>query len=59
MFTHWPSLLHKLDKPEYVPNYRSALYLNTTPEYIFSILFPSSSHIRINYFTFKNHLKSY
>ncbi|CAD8203793.1 unnamed protein product [Paramecium octaurelia] len=56
-FTHWPTLLHKLDKPEYIPNYKSGLYIDTTPEYLFTLLFPNSSYIRINYFQFEKQLK--
>ncbi|CAK88814.1 unnamed protein product (macronuclear) [Paramecium tetraurelia] len=57
LFTHWPSLLHKLDRPEYVPNYRVVPYINSTPEQIFSILFPNSSKAKISYFAFENQLK--
>ncbi|CAD8115193.1 unnamed protein product [Paramecium sonneborni] len=57
IFTNWPTLLHKLDKPEYVPNYKSVLYIDTTPEYLFTLLFPDSAYIRINYFQFQNQFK--
>ncbi|CAD8202321.1 unnamed protein product [Paramecium pentaurelia] len=57
LFTNWPTLLHKLDKPEYIPNYKSVLYIDTTPEYLFTLLFPNSAYIRINYFQFSNQLK--
>ncbi|CAD8170259.1 unnamed protein product [Paramecium pentaurelia] len=57
LFTHWPSLLHKLDRPEFVPNYRVVPYINSTPEQIFSILFPNSGKSKISYFAFENQLK--
>ncbi|CAD8185743.1 unnamed protein product [Paramecium pentaurelia] len=57
LFTHWPSLLHKLDQPEFVPNFRVVPYINATPEQIFTILFPNSGRVKISYYAFENQLK--
>ncbi|CAD8107386.1 unnamed protein product [Paramecium sonneborni] len=57
LFTHWSSLLHKLDRPEFVPNQRVVPYINATPEQIFTILFPNSGRVKISYFAFENQLK--
>ncbi|CAK87048.1 unnamed protein product (macronuclear) [Paramecium tetraurelia] len=57
LFTHWPSLLHKLDQPEYVSSCRVVPYINATPEQIFTVLFPNSSRVKISYYAFENQLK--
>lgn len=59
LFTHWPSLLHKLERPEYVSIKKAPILLNATPEQVFTLLFPNSSTVKVNYFKFVHTLGSH
>ncbi|KAM3135324.1 hypothetical protein pb186bvf_012622 [Paramecium bursaria] len=59
LFTHWPSLLMKLENKEVIPIQKQQILIHASPEYIFNILFPSSTLVKINYFRFKELLQSH